>query len=151
MPYDFSVSFGRLLTSFMISLSFSPTTAWLLAQSRPDFSMSNPPNMRTCSTIVPINCHRALEQGFVALELAKSIGCACGILYHTAGLRWSKILENAVQLIAGGSSLLNFCRFMISSSFLSIVNQLISRSQRYAAHVQHIPSSNSVLSNLLCF
>lgn len=107
--YAFSVSFGRVRISFMISLSSSPATANIslcitLRTVEEAFHSTLP---LTCPPIVPVHRDRPLKQTLVLLELPQCVGCASRVPDHAASFGGAKVLQDAGQLIGGGSSLLN--------------------------------------------
>lgn len=113
------VSLGTVLTSFMISLSLSPTTA------NPVRTFKDIPkdvgaakfsaHTRTCSAVVPVHSDGSLERTLVRLELPKCITGAGGILDNATGVGWPKVFQNAVHLVLRRSTLLNLCSQLSAS------------------------------------
>lgn len=111
--YALPASWGNVLTSFKISLSLSPTTVRALSDihfrgfgmAADTFALSG--EIHTCPAVVPVHSDRPLKRALVRLELSERITGASRILDHAACVRWSEIFQNAVDLILGGSALLN--------------------------------------------
>lgn len=107
IAYTFSVSLGRVLRSFMISLSLSPTTAIIcqpiaiLSLGRFEVKM-----IRTSPGVHPVDCHWRFEGALVGLELLQGVSSAGSIGDDTSSLSRSEVFKNAGQLLGSRSGLL---------------------------------------------